>query len=188
MAEEIEAKVKIADPEAFGRRMAAHGPPAAGPALEVNRLFDDGAGALRRAGSALRLREERPLTAGAPVRATLTFKGKRRKSCMKRRPEFETAVESAGQMTAILQALGLAEVFRYEKRRTTWHVGECEVVLDDVPYLGWFVEVEGPTEQAVLGCLADLGLADQPILKRSYICLLAEHLAAHGRDPTRAVF
>jgi adenylate cyclase class IV len=85
MAEEIEAKVKLRDPEVLRRRMARYDPPAAGPVLEVNRLFDFADGALGRAGSALRVREEFRLDTGAAVRTLLAYKGPRRESRMKRR-------------------------------------------------------------------------------------------------------
>ena len=186
--EEIEAKVRLASPEVFRRRMGERGLAAEGPVLETNRLFDDASGRLRRAGSALRLREERRLGEGAVLRTLLTYKGPREAGRFKRRPEFETTVASADALVAILEALGLAETFRYEKRRTRWHMGGCEVSLDELPHLGWFVEVEGPAEETILACLAALGLAGEPLVRQTYIELLAEHLASIGRDPAKAVF
>jgi len=189
MSEEIEAKIRVLDPDAFRRRMAARGRALGETVFEVNRLFDDAAGSLRARGSALRVREEFRPADGARLRTILTFKGPRKAdSRVKRRPEFELQVEAAEPLVQILQALSLEEAFRYEKRRTAFHGGRCEVVLDDVPYLGWFAEVEGPTEEAVLGELADLGLTDEPIIRRGYVRLLTKHLASIGRDPMRAVF
>ena len=188
MTEEIEAKVKIADPEAFRRRMAARGLADEGTVLEINRLFDDPAESLRKAGSALRLREERDPAGGQVLRTILTLKGPVAESPIKRRPETELEVEAAGPMVAILGRLGLAETFCYEKRRTTWHVGPCAVVLDDMPCLGWFVEVEGPTEEAVFAVLNDVGLGGEPTIRRSYIKMLRAYLASRGLDPTRASF
>jgi len=202
MPEEIEAKVRLASPEAFRRHMAerralprrSRASPRRSPAeggrtvVEVNRLFDDAAGTLRRRGAALRLREERPTDGAAVRRTTLAYKGPRREGPLKRRLEIETTVGSAEAILAILQAVGLAETFRYEKRRTTWHVGECEVALDELPHLGWFVEVEGPTEEAVLARLAEVGLGGEPLIRQTYIELLTEHLVSSGRDSTRAVF
>jgi adenylate cyclase class IV len=86
-------------------------------------------------------------------------------------------------MAAILGGLGLTEVFSYEKRRTAWHVADCEVVLDELPRLGWFVEVEGPSEESVLARLADLGLAGEPIIREAYMTLLSEHAARSGGRP-----
>jgi len=186
MPEEIEAKVKIPDPAAFRRRMAERGPADAGAVLEINRLFDDAAGSLKKAGSALRLREERDPVDGRVLRTRLTFKGPVVKSALKRRTEIELTVEAAAPLAEILDKLGLAVSFCYEKRRTTWHVGPCEVLLDEVPHLGWFAEVEGPTEEAVFAVLKEIGLGDQPTIRQSYVKLLSEHLASRGLDATRA--
>jgi len=183
LSEEIEAKVRMADPEAFRARMNARGAPTAETVLEVNRLFDDAEGTLRQGGSALRLREERRPADGSVVRTLLTFKGPRRQSRMKRRLEFETDVGAAEPMVAILGALGLVEVFFYEKRRTAWRRGDCEVVLDELPHLGWFVEVEGPSEESVLARLADLGLAGEPLIREAYMTLLSEHAVRSGGRP-----
>jgi adenylate cyclase class 2 len=188
VSEEIEAKVRIRDPEAFRRQAAARGWPAEGPVFEVNRLFDDAEGTLRRRGCAVRSREERCPDTGRVLATRLTYKGPHVPGPLKRRPEYETTVESAEPLVALFRELGLRESFRYEKRRTAWRVGACEVTLDQVPHLGWFVEVEGPSEEAVWARVADLGLDGQPSLTRSYVHLLAEHLESEGRDPTRAVF
>ena len=188
MAEEIEAKVKIAGPDALRRRLADRGAVGGGTVLEVNRLFDDAQGSLRRAGAAVRVREERRPQDGATLRTILTYKGPRRASRFKRREEIQTAVAAADALVAILEAIGLVETFRFEKRRAAWRLGECEVVLDELPHLGWFAEVEGPTEEAVQRTLADLGLGGEPVIAETYMRLLADHLAARGMDRTKALF
>jgi predicted adenylyl cyclase CyaB len=188
MAEEIEAKVRIADPEALRRRLAERGATGGATVLEVNRLFDDASGALGRSGAAVRVREERQPCGGAVLRTLLTYKGPRRPSPYKRRAEFQTTVGAAEPLLAILEALGLVETFRFEKRRTAWRLGACEVVLDEIPHLGWFAEVEGPSEETVRGVLADLGLGQEPVVGQTYMRLLADCLAARGLDPTKALF
>jgi adenylate cyclase class 2 len=188
VSQEIEAKVRIADPEDFRRLMAERGASEAETVFEDNRLFDDPAGTLRRRGAALRLREERPAAGSEPIHAVLTYKGPRLESDLKRREEAEVGVQAAGPLAAIFAAMGLRETFRYEKRRSIWRVGECEVTLDELPHLGWFVEIEGPTEKAVRACLEDLGLAQAELISTDYIHLLAECLKSLGRDPSRALF
>jgi len=188
MPEEIEAKVAIPDPAAFRRLMAARGVQAGPTVLEVNRLFDFAAASLRQAGSALRIREERDPAGGRVLRTILTFKGPRQPGDLKRREELELSVEAAGPLVAILEHLGLTLCFYYEKRRTTWRAGGCEVTLDEVPHLGWFAEIEGPTAEAVRACVANLGLAEVPLIPDSYVALLYRRLTEMGKDPTRAAF
>ena len=191
MSEEIEAKVRIADPAAFRRRMAERNESGGETVFEDNRLFDDAAGTLHRRGAALRVREERPAGGGEPLRAALTYKGPRAEGDLKRREEVEVEVQAAPGapgLALIFQAMGLRETFRYQKRRSVWRVGECEIALDELPYLGWFVEVEGPTDRAVRAGLEALGLADAELLSADYIHLLTERLKSLGLDPSRAVF
>ena len=188
MPEEIEAKVRIESPEDFRRRVRACGGEPRGTVLEVNRLFDDAAGTLRRRGAALRLRRELDPEGRRTVRATVTYKGPQAAGPLKRREELETAVESAETAAAILGAIGLVETFRFEKRRAAWRLGPCEVTLDELPRLGHFAEVEGPSARAIRKVLRDLGLADRPVIRQSYVALLEAHLKAVGLDPSRAVF
>jgi len=186
--DEIEAKFRVADPETFRRRLAERGRTAGETVFEVNCLFDDAAGSLRRSGAALRLREEFREADGSLVRTLLTYKGPPVESRLKRRPEAELTVESAGPLVEIFAAVGLAESFRYEKRRTPFRGGASEVVLDEVPHLGHFAEIEGPTEEAVFAEMAEVGVADAPLIRTGYVHLLSEYLSASGLDPRRAVF
>jgi len=188
MGEEIEAKVRIEAPVEFRRLLEERFGPTGSTVLEVNRLFDDAAATLRRQGAALRVRAETDAETGLAARATLTYKGPVLESEFKRRPEHNVIVDSADRIVAVLEAIGLVEVFRYEKRRTAWHSGDCEVTLDELPHIGWFAEVEGPTEKSVRKVLRDVGLSDLPTIAKSYIGLLAEHLEMAGLDPKRAVF
>ena len=50
----------------------------------------------------------------------------------------------------------------------------CRVELDEVPLLGTFVEIEGPTEAAIEAALERLGLAGQATEPKSYVGLSAE--------------
>jgi adenylate cyclase class 2 len=194
--QEIEAKVSVDSPEAVRKRIDELGLSCEGAVFEINRLFDDAAGTLRRQGAALRVREEHDPESGDTVAARLTYKGPRvadgsaggDAKRLKVHPEHEVTLDSAETMAAILEAVGLAETFRYEKRRTTWHRGDCEVTLDEIPHLGWFVEVEGPTPKAVRKVLGSLDLAEEPGITKSYIELLIEHLKGAGQDASRAVF
>lgn len=68
----------------------------------------------------------------------------------------------------------------YEKFRTTYELGEAEVVLDEMPF-GPFVEVEGPAD-AIGRALDRLGLADAPRILVSYLALFERVKAALKLD------
>ncbi len=188
MPTEIEAKLALEGPEPLRRRLREAGAEAAGAVREVNRLYDDPALTLRRRGAALRLRENRDPDSGETRTAVITFKGPVVEGPMKRREEHETPVSSAEAMAAVLEATGLSVTFHYEKDRETWHLGPAEVVLDHVPHLGWYVEVEAPDEGAVRKALKTLGLDPADQVPGTYVELLVAHLEATNRDPSRAVF
>jgi adenylate cyclase class 2 len=77
-------------------------------------------------------------------------------SAVKRQREEETAVADPEALASILDALGYRPALVYEKRRSTWHVGGAEVVLDELPF-GLFIEIEGE-EEAIHEVEALLGL------------------------------
>ncbi|MDK1032337.1 MAG: class IV adenylate cyclase [Planctomycetia bacterium] len=188
MATEIEAKVKVEDPEAVRRKADDIGAEGLGAFFESNRIFDARGGTLHRSDSAIRIREETPVGGEGPARVTVTFKGPREAGAMKSRPEWNVEVSGARAAAAMFEALGFSETFYYEKHREKWRAGPCEICLDEAPFLGWFVEVEGPGEKAIRETLENLGLAEKKIIVESYIHLLAEHLAESGTEPSRAAF
>lgn len=106
-----------------------------GPEFEENTIFsnDD----LRSRGAIVRIRK-------TPQRVLLTYKRRTHGSSdIKQQLEYETEVENAEAMRAIIGELGLKPVLVYEKRRDTWKFRSVEVVFDELPF-GSFMEIEGP--------------------------------------------
>jgi adenylate cyclase class 2 len=133
---EIEKKYRLtADQrERVVRQLALVGAEPFGEEFEVNTLFAGGVIDFNRA--VLRLRR-------AGDRATLTFKERKvSDSSIKHQQEDETRVEDADATAAILNQLGYHPALVYEKRRSTWRLGETEVVIDVLPF-GLFMEIEG---------------------------------------------
>lgn len=176
MAREIEIKLRVSDPASARARLAeiaGRGEPAV---FEVNTIFDRPDGELRRGGSALRVRQcFDPATPARPVGATLTYKGPRGAGPLKSREERETPVAEPDEVAAILARLGYQPVIRYEKRREAWALGGCAVVLDELPGLGSFIEIEGPDEAAIRAAQARLGLTEAAVVPESYVELAATH-------------
>lgn len=80
----------------------------------------------------------------------------------------------------LLASLGYHRTLSFEKRRESWRLKHALVELDELPQLGTFVEVEGPTESAVHEVLRTLGLENQPCIKTSYIAMLGEWIKTQG--------
>ena len=96
-------------------------------------------GVLDTRGAVLRLRKTENKT-------LLTYKeGIRVNSHVKQKIEFETEVADVDETEKIIGALGYRLSIVYEKHRKTFHLGDAEIVLDELPF-GLFMEIEGTLE------------------------------------------
>ncbi len=164
---ETEAKIHVPSFVAIKRRMVAGGGRVlTARTLETNTLFDTVSGSLRARGNSFRIRRY-----GA--QGSVTLKGAPRVlGGLKSRVELETQVESPEVLAQILMSLGLVPLFRYEKFREVWKMGQALVCLDQTP-LGRFVEIEG-TSEAIHSVAARLGLSANRFLSASYPALWFE--------------
>jgi adenylate cyclase class 2 len=149
---------------------------------ERNLRFDTPDGSLRRAGEVLRLRRD--------SENHLTFKGPSEfKDGARSRTELEIIVGDFDDAQRILEALGYVVVFEYEKYRTTFQLGEVQVMLDELP-TGDFVEIEG--RHGLLQPAAELiGLDWSTAITESYHALFERLQLATGltfRDLTFSNF
>lgn len=175
MPEELEIKLRLRDVPGLQRRLRDAHAVRVGSGTEVNWILDADDGRLRDAGCGLRVRTAMPTDSAQERRVTLTFKGPRSSHELKQREELETEVGDAGPILAILDRLGFTPRVAYEKRRETWELDECEVVIDEMPELGHFVEIEG-TSPAVIGRMRQrLGLNNEPVVQETYVELAAQH-------------
>jgi adenylate cyclase class 2 len=162
---EIEAKVRVKDPVALRASLSSAGATFEGRVLERNWLYDHPERTLARADKLLRLRQDR--------RVSLTFKGPRHQSEYKKREELEIEFPDASSATSLLKAVGFVMWFYYEKMRETWRLGSSEVVLDELPSLGLFVEIEGPTEAEIEEVVRKLKLP-RDYITSTYVEMLDE--------------
>ncbi|MFH1748794.1 MAG: class IV adenylate cyclase [Planctomycetota bacterium] len=175
MNREIEVKFRLADPADLRQLLVKCGAERLDFVHEINHILDTPKRRLLSAGRGLRIRTWRSLDDAERHGAILTFKGPRAAGEFKSRTEYETELLDADTALAILDRIGFHEVIRYEKRRETWRLGDCEVVLDELPRLGWFVEIEGPTTDAIQSVRQRLNLADTPVVAETYVHLTARH-------------
>lgn len=182
MPNEIELKARVADLAAVREKLVSLGAASSGSAFEHNEVFDTPQGHLRGADSLLRLRRD--------GRNVLTYKGPResKDSPVKNRVEIETQVSDYAAAAAIIEALGYVRVWTYEKRRETWRLGGVEVVLDTLPEIGTYIEIEGSSEDECLDALARLGVDRAAVTPRTYAELFREHIRQTGGKPGDMVF
>lgn len=157
---EIEKKYRIDAEvrERIVRRLGKTDARFQGEDLEENIIY--GGGPLSAETSVLRLRSVNGLT-------LLTYKRRMPGSDdIKTQIEFETRVSDAAATRDILTALGFAPVLIYEKRRSKWHLGEVELVMDELPF-GLFMEIEGSAEM-IRRTEAEFGIEDLECVHETY--------------------
>jgi adenylate cyclase, class 2 len=151
--------------------------------FEENLRFDTPDGSLAQRGEILRLRRS------ADVR--LTFKSPPRPAQdLLGRPEIEVVVEDFDAARQLLEHLGFEIVLRYEKHREAYGLGAVAVALDELPF-GSFVELEGPSSEALQNAAAQLGLPWPAAFQGSYTSIftwLREHRGLTARNLTFAEF
>jgi predicted adenylyl cyclase CyaB len=180
---EIEAKLKLPDPDGMRRRLREASAVPCGQLLQSDAYFDTLDGRLRRADAGLRLRysEHTPQREGdGPGRLSLQYKGPATGDSVLRRDEWSLPLAPgahAREARSLLEGLGYFEVLSFTKRRELWSLDGCEVALDaleTLDTLGHFVEIEGPSESAVTGLIDRLGLAGEASVRASYLELVAQ--------------
>lgn len=182
-ATETEVKLRVPDQSAVLDRIKQAGfTPAVGRLFESNTLYDTADQAVRRSGAILRLRE-------AGENCVITWKGPGEPGTYKSRPELETAIGSLETMRRILEHLGYAPSFRYEKYRTEFvHTqnGGGVITLDETP-IGDFLELEGPGEW-IDNTAKELGFSRRDYVLDSYARLYVADCERRGLEPADMVF
>ncbi len=187
MPTEIEVKIKVSAHDEVRTGLSVAGATCLGRVLEENHIFDSADRSMLASDRGLRVRICRD-EVGLIVRTTVTYKGPRSDSRYKTRPEIEFHADDGQAAIEFLVALGFVEAVTFEKRRESWRLGDCRVELDDLPHLGLYVEIEGPSESAVAAAQQTIGLGNLPHEPRSYIAMLVEYLQTHGLRAAHITF
>lgn len=171
MAIEIEVKVRAPSLDEVRTRLKAAKAKRLGARFEVNAFFDTPDRAMKVRGEGLRLRSMRDekRKSGSSV---ITFKGPRETGDVSRREEIEFEIGSFEDASALLAKLGYERRLAFEKRRESWTLDGCLIELDELPYLGTFVEIEGDSDVKVLRTLKKIGLSHEEPVTRGYISMI----------------
>ena len=164
--QEIEVKLLTPDLALVRKALEKAGATLKTPRVfERNLRYENAAGTLTDEGIVLRLRQD--------DKAKLTFKsGEGSVDGVFRRFEAEVVVSDFETMEVILQRLGYVVALVYEKYRTTYTLGDAEIVLDELPY-GNFTEIEAD-EATIVRVVAELGLGGYRRMSGSYTGIFAE--------------
>jgi len=172
---EIEAKIKVADLGEFGKRIEQLEGRLQSRVIQRDFFFDRAVEPLQATGCGLRLRQETDHS--DREKTLLCFKGPvNHNGSLKEREEIEFEVGDRSKVQKFLHALGYDLFLTFEKHRTVWLLDECLVCLDHVVELGDYLEIEGPSEQAIDDVASKLGLEGYTHIHCSYAKLLTEHL------------
>jgi adenylate cyclase class 2 len=188
MPVETEIKLKVDHLSPVRDRLHQIGAKRVGEVMETNIFIDTSDRALLASDCGLRLRRSRDLTAGGVEKLVVTYKGPRGEGDVKSREEVEVGVDSADAIVDILGRLGYSPVLTFEKRRESWSLGRCKVELDQLPYLGSFVEIECPDEADIQRIREKLGLANVKAIVQTYADLVSHHLSDRGHDEDSLTF
>jgi adenylate cyclase class 2 len=179
MPVEIEIKVKVEDFEPVRSQLRTLGATRIGEVLETNTFFDTPDRRLLAGDRGLWLRTNRDTESGKATHV-VTYKGPRQPGAAKAREEREVEVADPDACAAIFEAVGYEAELTFEKRRETWKLDDCKVELDELPLLGKYAEVEGPSETEVETARRQLHLGDLPHISDSYIAMLIKHVTQSG--------
>lgn len=178
---ETEIKLHFESPEAALRCLEGLGGRLIQPReFEDNIVYDRDLDPLKPAGKLLRLRRSGTtalLTYKAPVAGDHRHKV---------RQEEETVVEDPDAVEALLEGLGFRPIYRYQKYRTLFEVGDLHVCLDETP-LGCYVELEGPPDQIDQAADA-MGMPRERYVLETYRELQEKHALEHGIEAGDLVF
>jgi predicted adenylyl cyclase CyaB len=184
---EIEAKIKVDSLDPIRRKLIELSAEKLETAKQTNIFFDRPDGSLRKADSGLRVRLEQFAESAEP-KATITHKGPRLDTPLQPRESFDLVVTPAGDAVPFILALGFERTLTYEKSRESWFLDSCRVELDTLPHLGTFVEVEGPSEEAVEAVRRKLGLERVALVRESYVAMMARYVDEHEVPDRIVVF
>lgn len=89
-------------------------------------------------------------------------------SGMTNRIELEFLSADGEKVHEQLKNQGLNPNEAAEKERWTFIYNDCEIVLDKLPFIGSFIEIEGPTEIAINQVVSLLNLSSCQVIRQNY--------------------
>jgi adenylate cyclase class 2 len=159
---EIEIRFKVGDVKKLREKLRKIGAKCTEHWQGYDVIFDR-KNELREKGRILRLRFRKQWG----KRAKLTYKGPYQKHIFKIREELEVWVDEPQISLAILKKIDFEPVIQYEKRTDLWEYQGIELVIEKLPRLGCFMEIEGSGKE-IRKVAKILGFDIKEGIKKSY--------------------
>lgn len=143
--------------------------------IQLDEYYDTPDGQLKKQDLVIRIRsngEKKTIALKSP-RITLP-------SGMTERIELEFISAEGENVQEQLLDQGLNPGESAEKERWTFMHNDCEIVLDRLPFIGAFMEIEGPTEEFIYKIMEMLGLSSCPAIRKNYGELMKDKFRALG--------
>jgi adenylate cyclase class 2 len=173
MNEEIEIKLEVDDLDKEIEKITRLGATLVHNfEFEDNLIFDFKDRSLKNRGTVLRIR-------AYGDKCTTTLKEKvSEESRYKIRSEVEMGIDDPDSLKKIFQSLGLQVVYRYQKYRSEYHLGDLHICCDRTP-IGNFLELEGKKEDIDNTALS-LGYSKNDYINISYLAYHMKYLESKG--------
>jgi len=103
------------------------------------------------------------------------------------RDEFEVAVGDAKMFARMFEILGFAVRFKKEKIRETYAWRDAKILIDKLPYIGYYAEIEGPKKR-IRHLAGALGLDLEKAIPDTYGRLFDYYKMRHGKRDLEMTF
>lgn len=163
---ELEIKIQVSSDEHFqsiyNSCKELFGPPVS-HVLQLDEYYDTPDGQLKKQDLVIRIRSN-------GQKKTIALKSPRIElpSGMTNRIELEFLSAEGEKVDEQLLSQGLNPNEAAEKERWTFIHDDCEIVLDKLPFIGSFIEIEGPSEVAIQNIVSLLDLSSCPVVRQNY--------------------
>ncbi len=178
---EIETKFKINNPSAFKKRLSGIGARYQGKELQHDIYY------CRKGGPPVPVVRLRMLGKSKSIFTVKTAPKGPVPRGLKIRQEYETGVEDPATLDRMLRLMGYAVWFEKEKKRAAYAWEACHFFLDELPYIGWYLEIEA-THKKINDAARRLGLAMEDAIPETYLELFNYYKLLYKKPDVTLVF
>lgn len=181
MSRETETKFKITSPTAVRKRLGKIRAKRLSRRYERDIYYAARETTLR--GTVIRLRT----VGGKDGIFTVKYPSGKASSVFKEREELETRIGDRKVFQNMLRVLGFRPQFRKEKKRETYVWKDAKILIDELPYIGWYVEIEAGRRR-IRELAGKLGLDMKAAIPETYMTIFSLYKIRHGCPNVELIF